>query len=445
MAMTLFLWLSIIWIVPLMYYMQKNEMKFKKNIAVGVTLPHEAREDAEVQEILQRFQKQLKWFCIVLFAAVFPCMIIKDFGVMMTVYLVWIDLVVIGLDIPFILCNKALRELKSRRGWKKEQQETIVNLELAGNPMKWVSPVWFLIPLAVSLIPMIFERRLWQVYLIDAALVLFALFGYRVMFRRRSETVDENVEIAEALTRIRRYNWGKNWLFTAWFAALLNIVMWLTIDYFWLNMALILLLGGALTVLVVGVEFRVRKIQEVLTRDSGRDFYVDEDDRWIWGMFYYNPDDKKLIVNNRTGMNISFNLAKTAGKAIMLFTALILLAMPLLGVWMIYEERQPVELVLTDNVLTASHTYATYEIDLSEAESVELLNERPKMSKTNGAGMDSVLKGQFYAKGIGGVTTCLDPRTGPWILIVTEDGKRYLVGSSADGDAVKIWEDIENK
>lgn len=443
MAMNLFLWLSIIWIAPLIYYMQKNEMKFKKNIVVGVTLPYEARDDEEVRQILEHFKVQLKWLNILLLLIALACIPVRDFGIMMTLYLVWIDVVVIAFNVPYVMCNKKLKELKIRRGWRKEQTETIVNLQTAGNPVQWISPVWFLLPFAVSLLPFLWERTFWGLYLIDAALALFSWFAYRVMFRRRSETIDDNLEIAEALTRIRRYNWGKIWMLSAWFAAMLNLVLSFTSDHFWLNMTLLLLLTGALTVLVMRVEFKVRKMQEVLTRDSGKGFYVDEDDHWIWGMIYYNPNDKKLLVNNRTGMNMSFNLARKSGKIIMFLTVMILLAMPLFGVWMIYEEHQPVRLMLCEDVLTASHTGTSYEISISGIEEIELLETRPKLFKISGTGFDSVCKGKFRARELGNVNTCLDPRTGPWLFVKTEDGGQYLIGSSMQGEAEKIFADTE--
>ncbi len=52
--MKIFLWASIIWLLPFLFFVQKNEAKFKKNIVVGVTLPQEAREDAEVQAHLKK-------------------------------------------------------------------------------------------------------------------------------------------------------------------------------------------------------------------------------------------------------------------------------------------------------------------------------------------------------------------------------------------------------
>ena len=85
MMMNLIMWGSIIWIIPLVYFMQKNETKFKKNIVIGVTLPFEAREDTQVQEILRKFLKQLKILCIIMLISAVLCMPIRDFGVMMLV------------------------------------------------------------------------------------------------------------------------------------------------------------------------------------------------------------------------------------------------------------------------------------------------------------------------------------------------------------------------
>ena len=62
-------------------------------------------------------------------------------------------------------------------------------------------------------------------------------------------------------------------------------------------------------------EFAARRAQERLTRESGPD-YVDEDEFWIWGLIYYNPNDRRAMINDRTGMGMSMNLARPAGKVV---------------------------------------------------------------------------------------------------------------------------------
>ena len=134
------------------------------------------------------------------------------------------------------------------------------------------------------------------------------------MIRSKAEAVDENVELTEALTGIKRYNWGKCWMICAWCMAALNLGMWLTEDYFWLNLLVTLGISILMVMAVIRVEMRVRRLQEELMQESGRGFYVDEDDKWIWGLFYYDPYDSNLLVNDRVGTNVFFNLAKRTGK-----------------------------------------------------------------------------------------------------------------------------------
>ncbi len=55
--MQILLWGSCIWLVPLMYVFLNNETKFKKNLAVGVTIPYSGRTDPEVCRLLEQFRK----------------------------------------------------------------------------------------------------------------------------------------------------------------------------------------------------------------------------------------------------------------------------------------------------------------------------------------------------------------------------------------------------
>jgi hypothetical protein len=84
--MNLILWGCVIWMPALFYVLLSNETKFKKNIAIGVTFPQEAREDAELQHILSVFKKHLLYVCLGLFTIVIPCVFIPSTtGIAMTI------------------------------------------------------------------------------------------------------------------------------------------------------------------------------------------------------------------------------------------------------------------------------------------------------------------------------------------------------------------------
>ena len=105
-------------------------------------------------------------------------------------------------------------------------------------------------------------------------------------------------------------------------------------------------------------------------------------------------------------------------------------------------ERAPVELGVTETELVGSHYGGEWRVALEDIGSVEVLEERPSLRRVAGTGMDSALTGQFNADGWGRVTCCIDPRTGPWLLVTAEDGTLYLFGASEEGAAEEIAEAI---
>ena len=206
-----------------------------------------------------------------------------------------------------------------------------------------------------------------------------------------------------------------------------------------------------MAVLTVGVvaamaamELGLRRRQEELTADSGQGFYVDEDDKWLWGMLYYDPNDRKLVVNNRVGNNTTVNLARPAGKVLMGAVALLMAALPLLGLWLVEEERTPVCLTLTQTQLVAEHRGVVYAVERADIAGVELLAQRPEGMRRNvGTAMDTVLKGDWSAAAYKRMSVCLDPRQGPWLLITTQSGECYLLGDSAPGVAEDIFRQLD--
>lgn len=442
--MTLFwkliMWAGIIWLLPLLNAYFKSECKPKKNIIAGVTLPYSAQDDAAVLALLAQYKKDLKLTCWIMLAAAVPSLLLQGFGAFMTYWLTWTIFMCLSFYVPYIRCNKALRKLKEDRGWRRAEEapQVVTDLKAAAEEMRWLSPWWFLPPFVISLVPLFFERTVWWLWGLDAVIVPVSYLCYRYLYRNRAEVVDEDSERTLALTRIRRYNWGKCWLIVAWATGLFNVGMWLTLENIWLCMAVILVYGLVVCVSVIGIEFRVRRLQEKLTENSGQGYYVDEDDRWIWGMIYYNPNDARLTINNRTGVGTTINLARRSGQILMGLGLALLLACPLIGVWEMGMERAPVELEVTETTIIGSHYGKEWSVALEDIAEVQVLEERPPLRRVAGTGMESALTGQFNADGWGRVTVCIDPRTGPWLLVTAEDGKLFLFGASEEGAVEEI-------
>ena len=436
----IFMWAVMLPALPIVYFMQKNECKPKKNILVGVTLPYEAQRDEEVLSLLERYKKEMKVICWVMLALTAPLLFVRSAGLHIIALTLWAEALAVVFSIPYIRCNKALRKLKTDRGWLRTEDvpQVVTDLKAAAEEMRWLSPWWFLPPFAISLVPLFFDRTVWLLWALDALIVPVSYLCYRYLYRNRAEVVDEDSQRTLALTRIRRYNWGKFWLVMAWATGLFNVAMWLTLDHIWLCMAVILIYGLVVCVSAVSIEFRVRRLQEKLTADSGRGYYVDEDDKWIWGMLYYNPNDARLMVNDRVGINTTVNLARRSGQIIMGLVLVVLLALPLVGVWMIGMERAPVELALTETELVGSHYGGRWSVGLADIAEAEVVDTLPRMTRTAGTGLETACTGQFSSSEWGRVTLCIDPRTGPWLLVKSESGNLFLFGSSEAGAVEEI-------
>ena len=434
------MWASIFWIAPLLGYLMTNNAKFKKNIAVGVTFMEEGKQDAEVISRLNKYKKQIKMITIVLLLAIIPGVFVSKFWILLTYYLVWTDVTIFIYAIPFYLCNKDLKAIKKRRGWVQHSGEKVeIDMESIPN-FKEISPLLFIIPCIVSLLPLVWDRTFYVLYITSAASVLVFWFSYRYFYRNRSERVNEEKDLTRVLTQIRHYNWSKIWIAASWLTIPLSFSGLLFISHPFMALALIFIATGAICIEAVAIEVKLRKMQERLTKGSGVGAIVDEDDKWIGGMIYYNPNDNRLIVNERVGMNTTLNLASTSGKVITLFLLILILALPFTGPAMNVYYKQPINIEVTKDEVEASQGITNYRIKLSDIKNVELINElSDDLVRVNGTSFDDLLKGDFR-DGNENLVLLLRPESKPFIRITDKNGKVFVF--SFRGDIKGKFEEI---
>ena len=298
----------------------------------------------------------------------------------------------------------------------------------------------FIIPCIVSLLPLIWNRTFYVLYITSAASVLVFWFSYRYFYRNRSEKVNEERGLTRVLTQIRHYNWSKIWIVASWLTIPLSFSGLLFISHPALALTLIFLVTAVICVEAMGIEIKLRRMQERLTKGSGVGAIVDEDDKWIGGMIYYNPNDSRLIVNERVGMNTTLNLARTSGKVITLFFLILLLALPFTGPAMNVYYKQPIKIEITKDEVEASQGITNYRIKLSDIKDVELIDElSDDLVRVNGTSFDDLLKGDFR-DGNENLVLLLRPESKPFIRITDKNGKVFVF--SFRGDVKGKFEEI---
>jgi len=431
--------------------MMHNQIKPKKNLIIGVTLPYSVHDDVAVLQVLKGYRKWLNISMLPLLPLLFPVFWLNTSGAVLTWYMTWLLIVVVLPNVIIAIFREKLMALKRDNAWYGEATGlAFTDIKAAAQPPRKVSRVWFLIPLILSIVPVahaLIEPPAWGaafavVYVSNALMVALFWLMYQMIFRVRSEVVNENLTLTMTLTRMRRYKWGRLWLAAAWFTCGFSLSTWAFSE----NLAafILLILAYIVLILIVAIhtEFSARFAQQKLTSGESGDLYIDEDEHWIWGLLYYNPNDSNFLVNNRIGINMSFNLAKPTARWIMLISALMIVAMPFLGVWMWAQEVTPARLILNETELIARHTSDRYVIRLDSIESVELIDSLPFVShRINGGSFENLSTGVFFVSGIGRAYFCLHPKSPP-ILQITADGQHYFLNDSVTSITQEIYSQL---
>jgi len=431
---------------PILYFITRNYVKPKKNIILGVTLPQAVHGDDEVMAIVFGFKRWLNLTMLPLLPLMIPPFLMKSVGASLTWHMTWLLVLIVLPNAVFAFHREKLMSLKRDRGWFSDaESRTLVDIKAAAIPAMKISGVWFLIPCVISLIPLAYEFLSSSelvyaaIYAVFTIITIFFWISYHFIFLLRTETVNEDLTLTLALTRVRRYNWGKFWLAASWLTGVLNIFLWIFSENITAFLVVTLVYTIALLCIALQTEFGTRRAQQRLTAANPGSLYVDEDEFWIWGLFYCNPNDKHFLVNDRIGMNMTVNLAKTGAKVVMGLSLLCIVAMPFIGIWILAEEATPVRLVLSETDLIARHTSNRYTIPLGEIDSVELLEELPLIiSRVNGTSLSNLSKGRFLVRGHGTSFLCLKPDNPPFLMIVAGD-RTYFINDIDAGVTIDVY------
>lgn len=424
----LILWVSVLWILPVIVVLLRNETAFKKNIVVGVTFPHKAREDADIQAVLMRFKRELLYVSIILILLAAAAFFVRPFNLHFALWSFWLILLIVLPYVPYVRCNLALHELKRSKGYVRKNLMMVDTAATgaAGAPL----PLWyFAVAALISLLPLLWEREWWIIYLMYAIFAFLCYPMYRFLYRRKAEAIDGDTRLTMVLTQVRMRNWGVIWLMLAFTFALLSPIHSFSASWPIAVIIFILCLSVIIAVAALRMEYTTRRVQEKLTAESGTGEYVDEDRHWIWGIFYYNHDDKRLIINNRVGLNTTLNLARPSGKIWMGLTVLLLILMPFTWYWIDAAASRPLILQVEGEELVAGQGKGQYRIPLDQVEETELLEKLPdKLARVMGTGLENLLKGDFSAPGLSALKVSLDPTSPPFLLLRTKKGRTYLLG-----------------
>jgi len=417
-----------------MYFFAANLRLPKKNIILGVTVPYAHHKDPAVEAVSAVYLGRIRVLTVISLVLGLPIFFVPgsvQILILLTVFLIFIA----GDMVIFARSNRALATIKRQKGWADAAPTVpaVADFRAMEEKNRPLPRLLFLLPCLVAAIPLVFLAP----EIIQGTVDWGQVIGYGVTVitlpllfvlgeairRQNAEIVGTNSDVNVVLTRIRRREYLRCMALCAWLLAITALLIWFqTVVSEFLFLGVIVVLSIVVTVYAFKAEFAVRRAQEKFTQLVGDTLSVDDDQYWLWGLFYYNRDDKRLMIKDRIGMNMSLNLGRPVGLVLMLLSGVILLAMPLVGVWTMAEEFSPISYSVEGNVVTASHLWSR-QFDLGENFEAELLDTLPTGIRTNGTSIGTLRRGNFTFQGIGSAWVLFHTDETPFIVLTRENGQ----------------------
>ncbi len=452
----LILWLCTFPFVLFMYAILKNFSAPDKKYIFGVTLNAAMRKDAEVEEITREYKKQMRiWFWImVIFPALF--LWVPHFSILFCIWLLWLSVSCFCFMIPFGIANVKLKELKEKKGWKTgKSKDVVVELKQAGR-IRMVCPIQFLPPiflsLAASVVFIILTKEQNAGILIAqislAVITPFFLLAAIWMDRQRTEVLSQDSDVNINYARAKKKCWNFFWLFAAWVHTVYTIAMTRCLQDISTYFTCFVVGSVIYCVLLLAALWRVLKKIEKITADYEKKRDVepdDDDDNWLYGLIYYNPKDRRSGVEKRQGVGVTTNMARPAGKVLVIFLIVVFLQLPVLGAWLILMDFTPIELSVDGYFIEASQIRREYRIPMLEVDDYTLLTkeELPRLSRESGTSMEDLKKGDYRVPEQGKCKVFMNPKNDRFLRIEM-NGETYYLSGADDEETMAVYEALNN-
>ena len=288
------------------------------------------------------------------------------------------------------------------------------------------------------------------VYFAAAAAVSLAAFLLHIFIDRRLDTVySEDARINQTVNYAVKKYWGIGLVLLS----AVNCMAYMFVDigmlingelnFVWFIIYIIIQMFSVAAIFIT--LMMLRKEKNLILADENPPVYVDDDEYWKTG-YYFNPDDRHLLVQNRLcDTNYAFNYARPAARVIVgAITVFIAAAIIITAVLLIPFMNVTVNIELDDNYLKVKAAGYKCEISLDDIKNVELLEKMPEdnFTRTNGGSTDEYSIGYFSGRTAGKCMLFIFNDCSPVLKIETGD-KTVFVNNKDSGSIIDLYNELK--
>ena len=437
----------------LYFMMYPRNWKNKKRI-YGVNNRPELKteQNAEmIDGIVKAHNKQATVILIVILALSTGLLFAPGLNFKMMSYTILIYIGLVVMNLPFALGNSELKKYKKVLGIVPEKV-LYADLKTAGRVHALSRPAIILanvVGVLIIVAALLCDLNVLPVKLgmFDGTFLCTGLVAVIVMMNfiilpiaimvdnYRNEVISENSDINTNYNRAKKRVFANYMIQVTWID---NVVALAAIFFFGFARAelLSLILVGVYLLAIMGATALLVKNNMELNKkyvQGEAELVEDDDDYWLLGMFYYNPNDKRLNVEKRVGVGGTINMAHPAGRTISVICGMIMIGSILSLIYVGMMSATPIQVKVENDTVICHQLRDEYKIPKSEIQSVECGNlSELSAVRVAGTGMENVAKGTYTVNGENGCKLYLNPQAGRYIKIVTEGKTYYISGNTAE-------------
>ena len=452
----------------LIFFMQ-YPIKWKdRKFIFGIRNRNEFKDAAvsvKIDEITKNCRKQALAIMICCLAAAGLILFISDSVVRMSLWTTLIIIIIFVTMIPLIRGNSEMKSLKSELGIASAKGVTFTDLKAAGivrvlKIQKLIVPnavaaVFFVVSLLNDLgivnlhgiisgqdnsSGMILSGFTGSLLLVGIIIIPIAI----MMDRLRTEVISEDSDVNINYNRARKKIWADSCIGFTWINTGYIIVAMILMFFFDSRIIFLCITALYMFLLMAGLFFLIRRsiaVDRRYRKETSVD--IDDDDNWILGSFYYNPDDKRLNVEKRVGFGGTVNAAHPAGMIIYIMGALLIVAALAAMGYIVVLSRTPMTVRLEDGNIICRQITDDYKIPAASVDSAELLtgSRDLKLVRSYGLDMDYIQKGRYTVNGEGDCIVFLNLNADNYIVL-RSDGRTYYINGNDEDQTRALFEQI---
>lgn len=415
--------------------------------------------EAKVEEIVQRNRKTALWIISleIIIGALF--LLIQNITVMMIIYTVYILIAFVICDFPYIKGNSELKSLKRELGI--ESKGVIVADLKSISASHALDMPMLLIPNILAgvcmILALVYDFKVLNIsqnslqgsfaatLMAGSFLIMGILFVFiaRMMDNMRNEVISEESEVNANYNRAKKKIWSGLWIQMSWLNTAMIIIFMMIIFIGWSEAGVII--SSVVYMLGIFVIIAILAKKTALLNECYKfeNEYDDDDDNWIYGMFYYNPRDGRVNVERRDGMGSTINMAHPVGKIITALVALTLIGTVASLVWVGAMDATAIDVRVENGNVICHHLRDEYVIKKDEIVEISTGNNLEELHPVRIAGVatDKLLKGQWSVGEDKKVKMFINPEVDEYIRIKTNNNTYYINDNSVE-ETREIYEAV---